>query len=595
MSRSVSGYSCLTYNNGSVTSETVTKSVLGNGASLLTSGARVTPAATRLKSDFSIHPPFSRNKVPNTDDDSSDHSSNQSATSPPPSLPPINTTSAHGRYSDSPFFQNGTNRGDDLIDDTPYIPSHGKSFIMQRIERLYGTDAVSNKAVVSRKSSNVTTISITRESPTRGNERIIPIKVESRDDHQNNLYNSGRSPNKNESSRQEQQALEEDGKISSDINTTAVIIPIIRGSDTSRSSRVSTEDTDEEEDSRNSIKRRSPTKSMGHLNGNANCYRNDENRATNGNESSSAINGSSITLVKNIHANGNRHDEDCTPTPLKTALSRESSTGSDDTNDFSENSLELGSISSDVEYRKSVVNRQDSKEESLYSSRGASSPSKPKPKPKPKDMALLRTLSRSPALKTGTENLDKTAISYSIVQPEAASAVSVSKLDDNIKISEDQTDDADNFSALSDIKNTISAAAAKPIPQGKVTPPPPDADKSSHHTTPTGGSAVDKENTVSRVTENEKVHKTENSPASPTASFSVKDGNYFLNEMKKVTVEILKFSAEAAKELDTIDESEDRAGCIHAAVGKGNLLVKKKFKQFEELCHANLVSILKWL
>lgn len=577
----------MTYNNGSVTSETVTKSVLGNGASLLTSGARVTPAATRLKSDFSIHPPFSRNKVPNTDDDSSDHSSNQSATSPPPSLPPINTTSSHGRFSDSPFFQNGTNRGDDLIDDTPYIPSHGKSFIMQRIERLYGSDAVSNKAVLTRKSSNVTTISITRESPTRGNERIIPIKVESRDDHQNNLYNSGRSPNKNET-RQEHQASEEDVKISSGMNSTTVIIPITRGSDNSRSSRVSTEDTDEEEDSRNATKRRSPSKSSGHLNGNANRYRNDENRATNGNESAGAINGSSITLVKNVHANGNRHDEDCTPTPLKTALSRESSTGSDDTNDFSENSLELGSISSDVESRKTVINRQDSKEDSLYSSRGTSSPSKPKPKPKPKDMALLRTLSRSPALKTGTENLDKTAISLSIVQPEAA--VSVSKLDDKFKMSEDQTD-ADNFSALSDIKNTISAATAKSIPQGKVTPPPPTAEKSSHQTTPIV-SAVDKENTVSRVTENEKVHKTANSAASPTASFSVKDGNYFLNEMKNVTEEILKLSGEAAKELDSIDESEDRAGSIHAAVGKGNLLVKKKFKQFEELCHANLVRIL---
>jgi len=58
--------------------------------------------------------------------------------------------------------------------------------------------------------------------------------------------------------------------------------------------------------------------------------------------------------------------------------------------------------------------------------------------------------------------------------------------------------------------------------------------------------------------------------------------------MNKVKVEILALSEKAAVELDVLDESEDRAGSIHAAIGKGNLLVKKKFKQFEELCQANL-------
>lgn len=565
----------MTYNNGSITSETVTNKVLGNGTSLLTAGSRVTPAAPRLKTDFSLHSPYTRNKVPNTDDDSSDHSSNQSATSPPPSLPPINTNSS--RYSDSPFFQNGLSRGDDLIEETPYIPSHGKSFIMQRIERLYGSDAVSNKGVVTRKSSNVTTISITRESPTRGKEHIIPIKVESRDDHQNNLYNNGCAQNKNSS--REEHLMEASSKTTG--SSRGVILPIICSNDGSNSrvepSSISAVDTDEDdEEDRSTGKRRHPSK--GHLNGNANRYRNDG--ATNGNEeTANGSNEVNAILGSIVHANGS-NDKDCTLT--KKVLSRESSAGSDDTNECSENSIELGSISSEVESKKSTVNRQDSKEDPLYSNRG--SPAKPKPRPKPKDMALLRTLSRSPALKTGTENLDKTAISFSIVQPEAAAAVSVSKVDDNFTISSEDQTDADMFATLSDIKNTISAATtAKSLPQGKISPPPQQTDITSHTTI--SGAVVDKENAPSQSSK--KQAATESIVGSPT----VKDGNYFLNEMRKVTSEIIRLSEKAAQELDTIDPSEDRAGSIHAAIGKGNLLVKKKFKQFEGLCNDNLVRI----
>ncbi|ODM99215.1 Disks large-associated protein 4 [Orchesella cincta] len=558
VSKSVSGYSCMTYNNGS---ETVSnRTVLGNGTSLMTTGTRAsaTTAGTRLKTDFAIHSPFSR-KTPHTDEDS-DHSSSQSATSPPPSLPPINTTSAGGRFSESSFFQNGMNRGDELLDDTPYIPSHGKSFIMQRIERLYGTDALTNKGVLTRKSSHVTTISITRESPSLGTERIIPIKVEPRDDHENNLYNN--EVTIHEVTNDEQCLLI--GRKSS--GSGGIILPEIVSASKEengrhiqhRRSRGSFDDTDEDEDGTRAsrclvspTKIQSPTVGLdnsGHLNGNANPYGNGvaaspQSRSAEGDRpplsaSPSRLERSmdeSVTLDKIIHTNGNHHEnevdgQDCTP--LKKALSRESSAESDDTNGCSENSLELGV--SDAESKKSS-SRKSSQDNSLYSSRGATSPVKPKPKPKPKDMALLRTLSRSPALKT--ENLDKTAISLSIVQPDAS-----------VKVEEDQPD-----FALPHIKTNI------------ISP-----------TNISSETSADKENTLAPVADN------------VTQAVKTKDGNYYLNEMDIVRTKILQLSGNAEKELDSLDPSEDRAGCVLAAIGKGNLLVKKKFKQFEGLCHANL-------
>ncbi|CAL8143249.1 unnamed protein product [Orchesella dallaii] len=574
VSKSVSGYSCLTYNNGS---ETVSnRTVLGNGTTLMTAGSRGSAtAATRLKTDFAIHSPFSR-KAPHTDEDS-DHSSSQSATSPPPSLPPVNTTSS-GRFSESSFFQNGMNRGDDLMEETPYIPSHGKSFIMQRIERLYGTDALTNKGVLTRKSSHVTTISITRESSPLGTERIIPIKVEPRDDHENNLYNSDVISSRHEASNEEQCLLIE--RKSSDSG--GIILPEIVSANKEdnirhiqiqhRRSQASFDDTDEDEDGNRARCLISPTKiqsptsldNSGHLNGNANPYGNGVSASSLGKLSRSAeedrlpLSASpsrlertiddSVTLDQIIHTNGNHHKngvdgQDCTP--MKKALSRESSAESDDTNGCSENSLELSV--SDVESKKSI-SRKGSQDNSLYSNRGVTSPIKPKPKPKPKDMALLRTLSRSPALKT--ENLDKTAISLSIVQHDAAAKIE----DIKSSVVEDQID-GDNSSVLSHIKNSIVSPITT-VSDIKAT-------------------SEDKENTLA--------------PLADEVTHTVKkDGNYFLNEMDIVRNKLLQLSEYAAKELDEIDPSEDRAGSIHAAIGKANLLVKKKFKQFEELCNANL-------
>lgn len=490
------------------------------------------------------------------------------------------------------------NRGEDLLEDTPYIPSHGKSFVMQRIERLYGSDAVSNKGVVSRKSSShVTTISITRESPGRGKERIIPIKVEGRENHQNNLYNNS---SKRHEIHKEERVLLGDGKGAGTKSTfsTGLVLPGIRGSTSEdanrrgdyRRSRIPVEDTDEDEEVEVIGMRTSPTKvstsassldNSGHLNGNANHYRNgisasgSPGKYTDLSEVRSG--GDHVKLEHIIHTNGKNHNDDkigvdgqefCNV--LKKALSRESSADSEDTNGCSEASLELGNIS-EGESRKLVLTRKDSQEDCLYSSRGATSPVKPKPKPKPKDMALLRTLSRSPALKTGTENLDKTAISLSIVQPDTSV---ISEINSTIisSAAEDQVDAdySSRSSPLTDIKNIMPDASTKSI-------------SPSPHVEEASSIASDKPIKSSvPTTTTEKVEK--------TVEAVVKDGNYFINEMKKVTHDILRFSDKAAEELETLDPSDDRAGSIHAAIGKGNLLVKKKFKQFEELCNANLVS-----
>jgi len=149
---------------------------------------------------------------------------------------------------------------------------------------------------------------------------------------------------------------------------------------------------------------------------------------------------------------------------------------------------------------------------------------------------------------------------------------------------EDQTD-ADNTAALSDIRNTIHTTAANSnSQQQKVTPTPPPVDKD----VPRSPSPQDKENTPASAPVTAEKARSVAEAASASPSSTVKNGNYFINEMSKVKVTILGMSEKAAVELDSIEESSDRAGCIHAAIGKGNLLVKKKFKQFEELCQANL-------
>lgn len=69
-----------------------------------------------------------------------------------------------------------------------------------------------------------------------------------------------------------------------------------------------------------------------------------------------------------------------------------------------------------------------------------------------------------------------------------------------------------------------------------------------------------------------------------------KDGNYFLQEMFNTVQELQRLCDKSRPELEELDQQSERAGNILAAIGKSQLLIKKKFKQFEELCNANLVS-----
>jgi hypothetical protein len=56
---------------------------------------------------------------------------------------------------------------------------------------------------------------------------------------------------------------------------------------------------------------------------------------------------------------------------------------------------------------------------------------------------------------------------------------------------------------------------------------------------------------------------------------------------------LLKLADEYEAELENNAEtlSEDMKGILHAAVGKARLLVRQKLKQFEGLCHRNLVRL----
>ena len=72
----------------------------------------------------------------------------------------------------------------------------------------------------------------------------------------------------------------------------------------------------------------------------------------------------------------------------------------------------------------------------------------------------------------------------------------------------------------------------------------------------------------------------------------VKDGKWFLNELNKTTEEIKTRIdlTEQMLEKETDSMNEEMLGKLRAAIGKANLLINKKFKQFRELCLKNIVS-----
>lgn len=80
----------------------------------------------------------------------------------------------------------------------------------------------------------------------------------------------------------------------------------------------------------------------------------------------------------------------------------------------------------------------------------------------------------------------------------------------------------------------------------------------------------------------------EETKTSPTDSAS-KGGQYYLGLLAKERASLQNLVNEA-KIYENEDREQDgeRVGEIRAAIGKANLLINKKFKQFEELCDANI-------
>lgn len=74
---------------------------------------------------------------------------------------------------------------------------------------------------------------------------------------------------------------------------------------------------------------------------------------------------------------------------------------------------------------------------------------------------------------------------------------------------------------------------------------------------------------------------------------AAKDGKWFINELDKTTEEIKSkidlTEVMLQKEADAM--TDEISGKLRAAVGKANLLINQKFKQFRELCLKNIVSL----
>lgn len=77
------------------------------------------------------------------------------------------------------------------------------------------------------------------------------------------------------------------------------------------------------------------------------------------------------------------------------------------------------------------------------------------------------------------------------------------------------------------------------------------------------------------------------------------DGEYYLNVTKTEAVHLVSLCRQIEADLYCQDIPEDASGKIRAAIGKANLLVNQKFKQFEELCYEHMNpsvdgKLLKW-
>lgn len=84
--------------------------------------------------------------------------------------------------------------------------------------------------------------------------------------------------------------------------------------------------------------------------------------------------------------------------------------------------------------------------------------------------------------------------------------------------------------------------------------------------------------------------------AKVTTPTPVKDGNHFLQVMKNEQNRLLTMAADIEREVeqcktDGVEISEEVAGYVLVAAGKARLLCSQKMKQFEGLCHNNLNQI----
>jgi len=452
----VSGYSCLAYNNGVTTSTTNGSSSCTNGTSPY-SHKYVSPTSTKVKSEFTIkvNQPQVRHHHHRMNEDNNDTMNN-----------------GDGRIVKSPTSPKSKYHTDESEEasevDGTYVPSHGKSFIMQRIERLYGSDAVQSASVFSKnsvsKGGSTTTTTLKCEtllySPGKGKERVIPIQIESDFEKEVEVDRSAVS----EKVAKEQRGYER----------------LIRGDEMLTPSDKSLEN--EVIQSHENDDRQSPSKSM-------------KSAQILTNSSFGNLNSSSV--VANKLENG----RDGIDTMHHEGVSLESCPGKH----------RLHTITLDAG-----------------------------------DKEMLHT---SAKIKNGVHSHDSRPLKSPSPTKNSQPLYDAASLDVINSVVDLKTDD-----------NEESKPVASTVPD-------------------------------ELLTEDDLVNKNSSPSTMPSTEEVVKNGTYFLNEMNLTKKRLAEYTEKFGKEVEEIDQSSERAGNILSAVGKANLLMKKKFKQFEELCNLNLVCL----
>uniref|UniRef100_A0A8D8CVD1 Disks large-associated protein 1 n=1 Tax=Culex pipiens TaxID=7175 RepID=A0A8D8CVD1_CULPI len=157
----------------------------------------------------------------------------------------------------------------------------------------------------------------------------------------------------------------------------------------------------------------------------------------------------------------------------------------------------------------------------------------------------------------------------------------VSSLTSKMKLSEPCVNGGDGVDNVAIIRNGSSAAAASLI-------------KNGHHCrSDVDHGEDDKENINGGGVIPEILPKVAAAASLPVV---VKDGNHFLQVMKNEQNRLLAMAADIEREAeqcktDGVEISEEVAGYVLVAAGKARLLCSQKMKQFEGLCHTNLNQI----